>query len=250
MPERSIMPDGFGPRRLAPIDAPSGIARAASSMAAGAAEDSPKPGCVPCFAAGTLIATAQGEVPVERLRAGDLVVTALGGASLQPVIWMGHSRIDVARHRDPRAVAPVLIGTDALGEGMPHRPLRVSPDHGIHLEGCLVPAGLLVTGTSIVQELWCPAVTYWHVELPAHALLVSDGVVAESYLDDGNRAQFDNHGITVLFKDFSADGPKARRGPGACLPVVTGGEALGRIRARLLSRAAGLRDAPARLRSA
>ncbi len=34
---------------------------------------------IPCFAAGTLIATAKGEVPVERLRAGDLVVTAQGG---------------------------------------------------------------------------------------------------------------------------------------------------------------------------
>ena len=192
---------------------------------------------IPCFAAGTLIATAKGEVPVERLRAGDLVVTAQGGPALQPVVWMGHSRIDIARHREPRRVAPVLIAAGALAEGVPHRPLRVSPDHRIHVEGFLVPAGLLLNGSTIVQELWCPEVTYWHVELPAHALVVSDGAVAESYLDEGNRAQFDNHGITMLFKDFAAEGAKAPRRARTCLPVLTEGEVLERIRARLPARA-------------
>lgn len=38
-----------------------------------------------CFAAGTMIRTARGERPVEKLRVGDLVVTRDNG--LQPLAW-------------------------------------------------------------------------------------------------------------------------------------------------------------------
>src|SRR6056297_1430822 len=43
---------------------------------------------VPCFVAGTLIKTPLGDVPVEQLQAGDLVITQDHGA--QPVRWAGH----------------------------------------------------------------------------------------------------------------------------------------------------------------
>ncbi len=201
----------------------------------------------PCFATGTLIATARGEVAVEDLRVGDLVVTAQGGAALQPIVWIGHSRANVARHPDPRRIAPVLIKAGALGEGVPHRDLRVSPDHGMFVDGYLVPAGRLVNGTTIVQELWCPEVTYWHVELPAHGLVVSEGAVSESYLDDGNRKQFDNYGITTLFKDFASERANGRYGAQACRPVLEeGSEVLDRIRARLAARAEASAKAGAR----
>ncbi|NMJ43293.1 hypothetical protein GWK16_18740 [Roseomonas sp. JC162] len=197
----------------------------------------------PCFTTGTLIATARGEVAVEDLRVGDLLVTAQGGPALQPVVWIGHSRANIARHPDPRRIAPVLIKAGALGEGVPHRDLRVSPDHGMFVDGYLVPAGRLVNGTTIIQELWCPEVTYWHVELPAHGLVVSEGAVSESYLDDGNRKQFDNYGITTLFKDFASERANGRYAAQACRPVLEeGDEALDRIRARLAQRA----EAPAK----
>ncbi len=195
------------------------------------------PGTV-CFAAGTRIATARGEVPVESLRVGDLVVATQGGAPLQPVVWLGHTRAEVARHPDRARVAPVLIKAGALADGVPHRDLRVSPEHAMFLDGHLVPARLLVNGTTIVQELWCPAVTYWHVELPAHGLLVAEGAVSESYFDDGNRNQFDNHGITALFKDFESDRANGRYADAACRPVLSEGPLLDRIRARLAARVA------------
>ena len=132
-----------------------------------------------CFAAGTRIATARGEARVESLCLGELVVTGGRGASLQPILWLGRMRVDVARHPDRAAVAPVLVKAGALGPGTPHRDLRVSPDHALFLDGHLVPARLLVNGTTILQELWCPTVVYWHVELPAHALLLSEGALTE-----------------------------------------------------------------------
>jgi hypothetical protein len=195
----------------------------------------------PCFAAGTRIATARGEVAVEQLRVGDLVVTAHGGGALQPVAWIGHSKVDVARQR---AMAPILITAGALAEGVPHRDLRVSPEHAMFLDGRLVPARLLVNGTSIMQELWCPEVTYWHVELPAHGLLVAEGAVSESYFDDGNRKHFDNHAIATLFKDFASERHNGRYAEAACYPPLTEGPALERIRARLAARA----GAPAQAR--
>ncbi len=194
-----------------------------------------------CFASGTRIATARGEVAVEDLRVGDLVVTAQRGtAPLQPVVWIGHSQANIARHPDRAAVAPVLIKAGALSAGAPNRDLRVSPDHAMFLDGRLVPAKHLVNGTSIVQQLWCPEVTYWHVELPAHGLLVAEGAVSESYFDDGNRKHFDNHAITTLFKDFASERANGRYAEAACYPLLEGGEALDRIRLRLAQRAMDL----------
>lgn len=89
-----------------------------------------------------------------------------------------------------------------------------------------------------MRESWCADVTYWHVELPAHALLVSEGAVSESYLDDGNRAQFDNGSVAMLFKDFAAERGNGRYRAQACAPVLEEGPALARIRARIAARAA------------
>ena len=193
---------------------------------------------VTCFAEGTRIATMRGEVAVEDLRAGDLVVAAHGGAPLQPLIWVGHTRVNVARQRNRATAAPILIKAHALGDGVPFRDLRVSPEHAIFLDGRLVPARLLVDGVSIVQELWVREVTYYHVELAAHGLVVAEGAVTETYFDDGNRHLFDNAKVAALVVDF-----EAKRGNGdylanACAPVLQEGSPLldairGRIAARV-----------------
>ncbi len=79
------------------------------------------------------------------------------------------------------------------------------------IDGALIPIRYLVNGDSIVQQ---PAdeVTYYHVELPAHAVILADGLPCESYLDTGNRAVFDD-GVAVQSKrDFTVTAlqPKAR----------------------------------------
>lgn len=195
---------------------------------------------VTCFTEGTRILTARGEVAVETLRAGDLVVAHDGTAArLQPVLWVGHTRARIAGHRDPGAIAPVLIRAGALAEGVPHRDLRVSPDHALLLEGRLVPAKHLVNGRSIVQEAWRTEVTYWHVELPAHALLVSEGTLTESYLDDGNRRHFDNGAVATLFKDFASERGNGRYEAACCLPMLREGMALATLSGRIAARAEG-----------
>jgi len=197
----------------------------------------------PCFAEGTMIATAAGERPVEALRAGDLVATLSGrGAWFKPVRWVGHRRIDLARHAAPEAVAPVLVLPGALGPGVPSRPLRLSPDHALMVEDVLVPAGLLVDGLHVLRLPATGRITYFHVELDAHDILLAEGAPAESYSDHGNRASFANAGVMAdLHPDFAPrDAGGAARQPD-CAPRIAAGAGLARIRARLEAR----RDAPA-----
>lgn len=199
----------------------------------------------PCFAAGTRILTASGEVPVEALRAGDLVVTmALQGACLRPVRWVGRRQVDAVRHPHPETVLPIRIEAGALGAGVPCRDLRVSPDHAIYVDGVLVPAASLVDGVSIRQEAWVGRVTYFHIEIDAHDVIFADGAPAETWLDCGNRAQFENGGlVTTLYPDFTATAPRQA----GCAPRVTEGEQLDRIRLRLPARVS--QDAPRRRRA-
>jgi hypothetical protein len=194
----------------------------------------------PCFTTGTRVATTRGEVAVEDLRVGDLVLTPRAGAKVQPIIWIGHTRVNVAAHPNRATVAPILVKAGAIAEGVPHRDLRVSPEHAFFVDGRLVPAKLLVNGSSIVQEAWCPQVTYWHVELPQHAVIVSEGAPTESYFDDGSRQNFDNGAIAALFKDFESHRGNGRYDADACYPVLRAGTMLEIIRGRLVARAADL----------
>jgi hypothetical protein len=53
----------------------------------------------------------------------------------------------------------------------------------------LVPVGQLINGATIVHEE-VAEVTYWHVELESHDVLLAEWLPCESYMDAGNRAFF------------------------------------------------------------
>ncbi len=188
-----------------------------------------------CFAAGTRIATADGELPVERLRIGMLLPTHPGGA-LQPITWIGRRRVDCRRHPASDAVHPIRIAAGAFGGGLPLRDLRLSPDHAVFMAGRLVPVGCLVNGATIRREP-VASVTYYHVELPAHGIILAERLPVESFLDLGNRASFGNAGpLVALHPSFMAQAWSAR----ACAPQLRDGPLLGALRVRLLMRARDL----------
>ncbi len=200
-------------------------------------------GPAPCFAADTRIATERGAVMVQHLVAGDMVRLADGGTA--PVVWLGHRRVACRRHMRPADVQPVRIAAHAFGLGRPHCDLRVSPDHAVFVDGVLIPVRYLLNDATVRQDD-VEFVTYWHVELPAHAVLLAEGLPAESYLDSGNRNAFANGGGAVqAHPDFSRD-VWSRNG---CAPLVTAGPARDLVYKRLLAQALalgwGLRDAGA-----
>ena len=98
---------------------------------------------------------------------------------------------------DPLRVLPIRITAGALGEGaggmLPVRDLLVSPDHALLVDGVLIQAGALVNGTTIRREGAVPErFTYHHVELADHALVLAEGVPAETFVDNIERLGFDN----------------------------------------------------------
>ncbi len=186
-----------------------------------------------CYAAGTLIRTPRGDVPIETLSAGDVVVTASG--EYRPVKWVGHRVIDCRNHSAPRAAWPIRIAADAIGPNQPSQDLLVSPAHTICVDlfgETLVHAAHLVNGASIVQ-VEVDEIDYWHVELESHDLLVANNLAAESYMEMANRAFFVEGGATLSAYAAGA----GRTYDDFCRPVMQDSADLAFVRRRLIARA-------------
>ncbi len=199
---------------------------------------------VPCFLAGTRISTERGQVAVEDLRKGDMLHVVTGRRSV-PITWIGYRRVDCTRYADPRKVWPVRISAGAFGRNRPGRDLYLSPDHSIYIGTSLIPVKLLINGSTIAQ-VQMPRVTYYHVELECHDVIISEGLPTESYLDTGDLANFSNGGKAIApkpnFSRLPAHGDAASmiwEAEGCAPLVVTGPEvaaarvALERIAAQL-----------------
>ncbi|GAB0120281.1 Hint domain-containing protein [Acidisoma sp. 7E03] len=186
-----------------------------------------------CFAAGTRLLTPEGLRLVEDLRPGDRLVTVEG--AVLPIRWVGQRSLDCTRHPAPAKVWPVRIAPHAFGPGQPARPLLLSPDHAIFAEGVLIPVKHLLNGDSI-RQMRRRHVTYHHVELPRHAVILAEGLPAESYLDTGDRQAFaGGAGPIALHPAWGAEARDValiQEALGAAPVRVTGPE-ITRLRARL-----------------
>ncbi|QDH26031.1 hypothetical protein D5366_11430 (plasmid) [Neokomagataea tanensis] len=151
-----------------------------------------------CFAEGTLIKTPSGEAAVETLAPGSMVMTPEGA---MPLKWLGHRSIDVSKQINPEANWLVRICAGALADHVPARDLLVTQEHCMVFDGKLVPARMLVNGISIYLDRSINAYTYYHVELDTHMPIWAEGALTESYLDTGNRDQFENHYVTSIMSD-------------------------------------------------
>jgi hypothetical protein len=185
-----------------------------------------------CFAAGTRILTASGAlVAVEALGVGEAV--AIFGGGYKTIIWIGRRTIRLSRHPRPERVRPVMIEAGALGGGLPYRDLLVSPDHALFLNGCLIPAKALINGFSI-RSVNRKTITYYHIELPDHAVVFAEGAAAESYLDTGNRGAFENGGAPLTLHPDFAQALRAQKG---CAPFAEHGPLVEAARQAILDHA-------------
>lgn len=147
------------------------------------------PDQIPCFVRGTLIETDQGEVRVEDLAPGMLVMTRDRGP--QPLAWVGRRLIDAATLATREQLRPVRIRAGALGQGLPRRDLLVSPQHRILVRSrialrmfgaaeILVAAKQLlqIEGIDIATDL--AEVEYVHFLFDRHEIVLAEGAETES----------------------------------------------------------------------
>ncbi len=137
---------------------------------------------IPCIVAGTQITTPRGPRAVERLEPGDLVTLADGRTV--PVVWSGARYVSPQELSRSAKLRPVQIRAGALGE---HDTVSLSPLHSVFVpEG---PRGALARARHLADSGWSGArryapvqgVTYVHILLEEHGLLLANGLAVESF---------------------------------------------------------------------
>jgi len=156
-----------------------------------------------CYCRGTRILTPHGEVPVEDLKIGDEVVTEAG--CLRSLKWIGRRSYGGRFVMGRKDILPICIKSGALDDNVPRRDLWISPHHAMYLEGVLIEAKDLVNGVSIIQTERVEKVEYFHIELDAHDVIIAEGSLSESFIDDDSRGMFHNaHEYLALYPDVPA----------------------------------------------
>jgi Hint domain len=140
-----------------------------------------------CFLRGTRIRTAEGERKIEDLAIGDLLPTMFGG--LRPIQWIGRYPIKRSDPTKPwvEDALPVRITRSALAPDVPHSDLYVTGGHSLLIDGVLVPAELLINGTTITRDQRhvreYDELEFLHVKLESHDVIYAEGVPAETLLN-------------------------------------------------------------------
>jgi VCBS repeat-containing protein len=185
---------------------------------------------IACYCRGTLIEVARGQKSVEALNIGDKVRTASG--ALRPIKWIGR-RSYAGRFIMGRSdILPICIKAGALADNVPARDLWVSPNHAMYLSGVLIEAKDLVNGVSIAQTAQVESVEYFHIELETHDVIIAEGALSETFIDDDSRGMFHNacEYETLYQKERSAPAHY-------CAPRLNEGYEVEAVRGRLALRA-------------
>lgn len=138
---------------------------------------------VVCFAKGTMILTVRGEVPIERLSPGDMVITRDNG--LQPLVWVASRKLGMADLTRAPKLRPICLAPDLIGA---HAPLIVSPQHAVLFrtgdgDEQLVRATHLARmrgGKARVMH-GCRQICYFHLAFEVHQIIFANGTATKSF---------------------------------------------------------------------
>jgi hypothetical protein len=165
-----------------------------------------------CFCAGTEILTPGGYRMVETLRVGDLVLNDDGAE--KPILWIGHTVVSVAEMLRNSNLCPIRIAADAVQTGSPFSDLYVSAQHRIVLQHPaadllfgtpkVLAAAIQLVGTFADWVVPTGPVTYYHLLLPDHDMVMSNGLATES--------------LQLSFKCFAGMSGDAQRSISEALP--------------------------------
>ena len=137
---------------------------------------------VVCFAEGTAIRTPMGDVAVEDLQPGDLISTLDAGP--QALVWVGCTDLTLRAGTIDPCATPVRIKPSRPGI---NRALLVSPQHCVLMD---LPDGSTVfcRARHLAEETRLASfakgretIRYYHLLLPEHHVLISEGWCSESF---------------------------------------------------------------------
>jgi hypothetical protein len=154
----------------------------------------------------------------------------MSGAA-RPIKWIGRRGYLGRFAQGKKDILPICIKASAIDDHVPRRDLWISPHHAMYLDGVLIEAIDLVNGVTIVQAEEIEKVEYFHIELESHDVLIAEGSLSESYVDDDNRGLFHN-AHEYAARDEEASGP-ARY----CAPRLGEGYQVEAVRRHLALRA-------------
>lgn len=148
----------------------------------------PSKGTIPCFLAGTMIATPNGARTVEDLTPGDQVTTRDRGP--QTVIWVGERQLTLDESSDPKS-RPIRVPAHTFGTGQPGKDTYVSPNHRVfvsdplcqHLFGArevFVAAKFLLGFRGISHAPVALPILFHHILLESHEVVSANGLATES----------------------------------------------------------------------
>lgn len=140
------------------------------------------------FAHGTAIQTDKGDIAVEDLQPGDMIIKSNGKAA--PLVWIGSSNFVPAE--SGKRVPLVRTMADSLGQGRPlgfltfgpsarilHTPSRLRG--GIHNQQMLTLMRDLVDGVNIIEIAPPTPVRLYHICLQKHATINVSGIEVETF---------------------------------------------------------------------
>jgi autotransporter-associated beta strand protein len=189
---------------------------------------------IACYCRGTLVRTPCGNKRVEELRIGEEVITASGAA--RPIKWIGRRSYSGRFVMGRKDILPVCIKAGALDDNVPRRDLWISPNHAMYFaddnnDSMLIEAKDLINGGSIVQAESVEQVEYIHIELETHDVIIAEGALAETFIDDDSRLMFHNaHEYRLLY-------PAAATVKQYCAPRLEHGYRIEAVRQRIALRA-------------
>lgn len=157
-----------------------------------------------CFLKGTLIRCPSGEIPIEKIQAGDFVFFSsfsgerynyLNNPLPAKVKWVGrklYTQKDLSTLELQRQRCPIRILAGAFDDNFPQKPLCLSPNHSIFIRGGLMRVFHLYNGLSVTQTLGTEDYEYFHIEMESFGVIFAQGVPCESFVNVGNYSAFDN----------------------------------------------------------
>lgn len=179
------------------------------------------PPSIPCFAAGTLIRTNRGDVPVELIRPGDRLQTLDNG--LQAVAWAGKRKVCGLG-----SMAPVRIEANVLGN---RRRLLVSPQHRMMCRGWntqlmtgepeVFAAAIHLVNGKTIRRVRRPMITYVHLLCEHHEVILAEGAPTETLFPGGMAmSAFGRHAREEIRALFPALCPTDGTGRGLARPTM------------------------------